>query len=99
MNKPDEYEILERAHEAAGAHMMQKSPRSDELIACLESEVKSRDARIAELELEVHAHLSRCIAAFEQNDQLRADLAAMKAQCVETYRKVLAASPSPGDSQ
>ena len=50
MNKADEYEILERAHEAAGAHMMQKSPRADELIACLEGEIAKRDARIVELE-------------------------------------------------
>ena len=48
MKKPDEYKILEQAHEAAGIHMMQASPRADELISCLEGEIAKRDARIAE---------------------------------------------------
>ena len=80
----DEYEILERAHRAAGVHMMQKSPRADELIACLEGEIAKRDARVAELEAgplmapeEARAGIA---LQLKEIDHLRAELAAIKAQ-------------------
>lgn len=83
MNKPDEYEKLERAHAAAGLHMMQTSPRADELIACLEGEIAKRDARIAEMQerFDSSAHRTSLIGRLEiENSSLRAELAAIRAQ-------------------
>jgi hypothetical protein len=54
---------LELAGIAAGLHMMQPTTsRADELIACLEGEVKSRDARIAELEHALEVEIMRLAA-------------------------------------
>lgn len=70
MKKPDEYEILERAHQAAGAHMMQKSPRADELIACLECEIAKRDEELA-----------ACRVAVENCELFRARIADLEHRC------------------
>jgi len=80
MNKPDEYEILERAHEAAGVHMMQKSPRADELIACLEGEIAKRDARIVELEADRESWADRWVKAVNYGARLASELSAIRAQ-------------------
>lgn len=92
MKNPDKYEILERAHEAAGVHMMQKSPRADELIACLEGEIAKRDARIVGLESQYQRDVwglnnegdpiggDPAGGYANDNARLRAELAAIKAQ-------------------
>ena len=57
--------------------------RADELIACLEGEIAKRDARIAEMQerFDSSAHRTSLIGRLEiENDQLRAELAALKAQ-------------------
>ena len=59
--------------------------RADELIACLEGEIAKRDARIAEMQerFDSSAHRTSLIGRLEiENDQLRAELAALKAQGV-----------------
>jgi hypothetical protein len=81
MKKPDEYEILERAHQAAGAHMMQKSPRADELIACLEGEIAKRDAELA-----------ACRVAVENCEVFRArivELDGLLREVHDTYRAAI----------
>ena len=90
MNKPDEYEILERAHEAAGAHMMQKSPRADELISCLEGEIAKRDEELA-----------ACRVAVENCEVFRARIAELEARIVwlECEAQVNAAPVSEANAQ
>jgi hypothetical protein len=63
------------------------SPRADELIACLEGEIAKRDARIVELENELSdIDFARRVSLQNESDlsdtlnQLRAELAALKAQ-------------------
>lgn len=71
MNDADDYKNLERAHVAAGAHMMQKSPRADELIACLEGEIAKRDDELA-----------ACRVAVENCEVFRAQIAELEARIV-----------------
>ena len=73
MKDSDDYKNLERAHAAAGLHMMQTSTRADELIACLEGEIAKRDAELCERTEEVEHALA------DLNNAL-AELAAIKAQ-------------------
>lgn len=77
MNKDKKQEL---ADIWAGLHRVKPATsRADELIACLEGEVKSRDARIAELEewQTTERHLRNL--QFDERDQLRAELALSKA--------------------
>ena len=73
MNKDKKQEL---ADIWAGLHRVKPATsRADELIACLEGEVKSRDARIAELESKRHDDMKKVIDCADQRDQLRAELA------------------------